>query len=98
MEYTVKHFSVAKKRDKGVDNSSGDGPLVSNAIYVTNHANGMVSQLNSTLNKYTGPLTFNPKPQNQITYHLHDSVSHMIFSILDNKLSALSLYFFMHCF
>lgn len=54
----------------------------------------MVSQLNSTLNKYAGPLTFNPKPQNQIPHHLHDLVSRMMFSILDNKLSALSLYIF----
>lgn len=55
MEYTVKHFAVAKKRDKCVDNTSGDGPLVSNTIYVTDYVNRMVSHLNITLNKYAGP-------------------------------------------
>ena len=29
VEYTIKYFSLAKKRDKGVQESSGDGPLVS---------------------------------------------------------------------
>lgn len=29
VEYTIKYFSLAKKRDKGVQESTGDGPLVS---------------------------------------------------------------------
>jgi hypothetical protein len=29
VEYTIKHFNVAKKRDKGFEGDVGDGPLVS---------------------------------------------------------------------
>lgn len=29
VEYTIKYFSLAKKRDKGVQEGTGDGPLVS---------------------------------------------------------------------